>query len=316
MKSINWGILGAGNVANQFAKEFILQKSPAKLCGVASRSIEKSKSFAEKYSIEKYYDNYDSILEDKDIDIVYIAVPHNFHFEIIKKALNNNKHVLCEKPITISYDELLEVVEIAKEKNLYLVESMTIYHMPVIKEIKDWIEKNSLGKLKMLQIAFGSYKEENTGSYFFDPELAGGALNDIGVYAISLARLFMTSSPEEILSLTNNHHSGVDETTGIIMRNREEEVSVISLTFRAKQPKVGIIAYEEGYFQIFDYPQATKIEYISKKGEKTVFNKGESKKRFAYTIEDVTNMIVNNEKNLTLELTMDVRKIMDRCYKK
>ena len=93
MKSLNWGILGAGNVANQFAKEFILQKSSAKLCGVASRNIEKSKFFAEKHSIEKFYGSYEELLEDKDIDIVYIAVPHNFHFDIIKKALDNNKHM-------------------------------------------------------------------------------------------------------------------------------------------------------------------------------------------------------------------------------
>lgn len=313
MKSINWGILGTGNVANRFAKEFNFQKSSARLCGVASRSIEKSKSFAEEYNIEKFYGNYNELLEDENIDVVYIAVPHNFHYEIIKKALANNKHVLCEKPITISYEELIEVVGIAKAKNLYLAESMTIYHMPVIKDIKSWIEKKSLGKLKMLQIAFGSYKEEDTGKYFFCPELAGGALNDIGVYAISLARLFMSSCPEEILSLTNDHHSGVDETTGIIMRNKEKEVSVINLTFRAKQPKVGVISYEEGYFQIFDYPQATKIEYISKDGEKTTFNNGESEKRFAYVIEDITNMIINNDENWTLELTMDVRKIMDKC---
>lgn len=316
MKKLNWGIIGTGNVANQFAKEFILQKSSAKLCAVASRSIEKSQDFAQKYNIKRAYGSYEELLEDKDIDIVYIAIPHNFHFEIMKKALDNNKNILCEKPITISYDELDSIVKIAKEKNLYVVESMTIYHMPVIKTVRDWIEKNYLGKLKMLQIAFGSYKEEQSEMYFFNPQLAGGALNDIGVYAISLARLFMTSCPEEILSLTNNHPSGVDETTGIIMRNKEDEVAVISLTFRAKQPKKGVIAYEEGYFEIFNYPQATRIEFVSRQGEKTIFENGKSERRFAYTIEELTNMIINNEENYTLKLTMDVRKIMDKCYKK
>lgn len=316
MEKLNWGIIGTGNVANQFAKEFTLQKSSAKLCAVSSRSIEKSQAFAQKYNIKRAYGGYDELLEDKDIDIVYIAIPHNFHFEIMKKALDNNKNILCEKPITLNYDELDSIVKIAKEKNLYVVESMTIYHMPVIKKVREWIGKKYLGKLKMLQIAFGSYKEEKSEMYFFNPQLAGGALNDIGVYAISLARLFMSSCPQDIVSLTNNHQSGVDETTGIIMRNKEEEISVISLTFRAKQPKKGVIAYEEGYFEIFDYPKATRIEYVSKEGEKTIFDNGESERRFAYIIEDVTNMIINNEENCTLKLTMDVRKIMDRCYKK
>ena len=119
---------------------------------------------------------------------------------IMKKALENGKHILVEKSITLNSSELCEMISLANERGLILAEAMTIWHMPIYKELWKIIENGELGKVQMIQLNFGSYKEYNMKNRFFNMDLAGGALLDIGVYALSIARSFMESKPDQVLS--------------------------------------------------------------------------------------------------------------------
>lgn len=131
-------------------------------------------------------------------------------------------------------------------------------HMPLFKELKKVISLNYLGPVKMVQVNFGSFKEYDVNNRFFNPDLAGGALLDIGVYAVSSARWFMSSKSNTVLTTMTPFETGVDESSGILLQNKEMEIATISLTMRAKQPKRGLIACENGYIEIYNFPRADK----------------------------------------------------------
>ena len=168
------------------------------------------------------------------------------HIEYLRKALKAGKHVLCEKSITLNSDELDEAIALAEENHVILAEAMTIFHMPIYKELNKIIESGKLGDLKLIQMNFGSYKEYDMTNRFFNRNLAGGAMLDIGVYALSFVRWFMSSRPTEILSQVKYAPTGVDEQASILLKNKEEEMATVILSLHAKQPKRGTIAFDKG----------------------------------------------------------------------
>ncbi|PTQ81775.1 putative dehydrogenase [Trichococcus patagoniensis] len=310
---IRWAILGTGTIATEFASGF--EAANAELVAVASRSKEKAQFFAEKFAIPAYYDDYAELLADDAVDVIYIALPHSHHHQWIKASLEAGKHVLCEKVITINKAQLDELVQLAEAKGLYLAEAMTIYHMPLYRKLKEWIEEHDLGPLKMIQASFGSFKDTDPSVYYFNKELAGGALFDIGTYALSFVRNFMTSKPTEIMTMGNLHESGVDESSAIILRNAEAELATISLTFRAKMPKQGVVAYEKGFFTIMDYPRPTKAVFTSYDGKETIIEAGAFAQGLNYEVADFSELILNGSANETLAYTLDVLEVMDKVRK-
>ena len=228
MKKYNWATLGCGVIANELAAA--MEKKGEKLYSVANRTHEKAVQFAEKYGIEKVYDNIDQVFEDENVDIIYISTPHNTHIEFLRKALKAGKHVLCEKSITLNSEELEEAVNLAKENNVVLAEAMTIYHMPIYKKLNEIISSGKLGDLGLIQMNFGSYKEYDMTNRFFNRNLAGGAMLDIGVYALSFVRWFMTSVPDQVVSQVKMAPTGVDEQAGILLKNKEEEMATVMLS--------------------------------------------------------------------------------------
>lgn len=313
MKKYQWGIIGLGNIAHEFAEHF--DQETSELAAVASRTIDKAEAFAQRYHIPKAYGSYQEMLNDQEIDIIYIAVPNRQHSQHIMEALAANKHVLCEKAITMNKKELTEAMKLAEEKNLVLAEAMTIFNMPLYQQLRSLIDTNKLGALKMIQAPFGSYKDPDPTNRFFNPELAGGALLDIGTYAVSFARFFLSSQPEVIASTMVPFETGVDEQSVTILRNKENELATISLTFQAKMPKVGIVAFEEGYITITDYPRADRAEIIFNDGTKEWIESGSTAQSMNYEIENMVKTIKGELPNRSLFLTHDVIEILDGMQK-
>ena len=313
MKKYQWGIIGLGNIAHEFVEHF--DQETSELAAVASRTIDKAEAFAQRYHIPKAYGSYQEMLNDQEIDIIYIAVPNRQHSQHIMEALAANKHVLCEKAITMNKKELTEAMKLAEEKNLVLAEAMTIFNMPLYQQLRSLIDTNKLGALKMIQAPFGSYKDPDPTNRFFNPELAGGALLDIGTYAVSFARFFLSSQPEVIASTMVPFETGVDEQSVTILRNKENELATISLTFQAKMPKVGIVAFEEGYITITDYPRADRAEIIFNDGTKEWIESGSTAQAMNYEIENMVKTIKGELPNRSLFLTHDVIEILDGMQK-
>ena len=170
MKDIHWAVLGTGTIANEMART--LERNGRHFYAVGSRSPEKAAAFGEKYGIRKVYSDLNEMFSDPAVDVVYIATPHNTHFAYIKKALENGKHVLAEKAITLNSDELREAAALAKAKGLVLAEAQTIYHMPLYKELRELLSSGKLGRVNLVTMNFGSFKEYDMGNRFFNRALA------------------------------------------------------------------------------------------------------------------------------------------------
>ena len=183
-KELNWAVIGTGVIANEMAQA--LQKTDKTLYGVANRTQTKAIDFAKKYGVKKVYDEIDEVFDDENVDIIYLATSHNTHYQFMKKALEHGKHLFVEKSITLNSRELDEMMALAKEKNLILAEAMTIWHMPIYKELWKIVQSGELGKMQIMTVNFGSFKEYDMNNRFFNMNLAGGALLDIGVYALSI----------------------------------------------------------------------------------------------------------------------------------
>ena len=243
--------------------------------------------------------------------MVYIATPHNKHIEYIIKALENGKHVLCEKAITLNSDELSRAVELADNKKLILAEAMTIYNMPLYTELEKIIGSGKLGRLRLAQVNFGSFKEYDMTNRFFNMDLAGGALLDIGVYALSCVRMFMTEYPDDIQSQVKFAETGADEQSNIILKNSKEELASITLSLHAKQPKRATICYDKGYIEIFEYPRADKATiYYTDDNSKEEISAGKLEDAMCYEIINMENAIEGGRNTMRLGYTIDVMNIM------
>ena len=156
-KELNWAVIGTGVIANEMAQA--LQRMDKTLYGVANRTQAKAIDFAKKYGVKKVYDEIDEVFDDENVDIIYLATSHNTHYQFMKKALEHGKHLFVEKSITLNSRELDEMMALAKEKNLILAEAMTIWHMPIYKELWKIVQSGELGKMQIMTVNFGSFKE-------------------------------------------------------------------------------------------------------------------------------------------------------------
>lgn len=306
-----WATLGCGVIGHQLAEA--MQKLGGNLYSVGNRTYEKGLAFAAEYGIPKVYRTPEEIFADDDVDIVYISTPHNTHIKYLRQALAAGKHVLCEKSITLNAAELAEAVQLAREHHVVLAEAQTIYHMPIYRVLKERMEKGEFGPLRLLQMNFGSYKEYNMKNRFFNRSLAGGAMLDIGVYALSFVRWFMSSCPHEILSQVKYAPTGVDEQASILLKNEQEEMATVILSLHAKQPKRGTISFDKAYIELYEYPRGDKAVITwTEDGHKEEVVAGETANALCYEIEDMERTVAGSEDFMHLDYTVDVMALMTK----
>lgn len=308
MKKYNWAVLGTGVIANETTAA--MAKNGRRLYAVGNRTHEKAVAFAEKYGIEKVYDDFNDMFTDPDIDIIYITTPHNSHIDFMKKTIENKKHILVEKSITLNSDELSEAVEFAKKNGVVIGEAMTIYHMPIFKELKKILDSDELGRVNLITANFGSFKPYDMSNRFFNRNLAGGAMLDIGVYALSFVRYFFDSSPNNTLSQVKYAPTGVDEQSGLLLMNDEGQMASVMLSLHSKQPKRAMISCERGYIEIMEYPRACKAKITdAESGESRLVKAGKNEDALWYEIEDMEKS-VSGEDCMHLDYTEDVMRLM------
>ena len=313
--NLNWAVLGTGVIANEMA--VALQKMGKTLYAVANRTHDKAVDFAEKYGVEKVYDDIDDMFVDEKVDIIYITTPHNTHYQFMKKALENGKHILVEKSITLNSRELNEMIDLASQKHLIIAEAMTIWHMPLYKELWGIVERGELGKVQMITMNFGSFKEYNMQNRFFNMNLAGGAMLDIGVYALSIVRSFMSEKPDEIVSQWKPSPTGSDEQATILLKNSKDEMATVALSMHSKQPKRAMISCEKGYIEIMEYPRASKAVIVdAESGNTSEIEAGQTENALYYEMMDMEAAVKTADASeMKLEYSRDVMDIMTRLRK-
>ena len=339
-KNLKWAVLGCGVIANEMAQA--LDKMGKHLYAVGNRTHEKAAAFAQKYHVEKVYEDFHEMFHDPDVDVIYITTPHKTHIEFAREALLNGKHVLCEKSVMLNSRELEEAIALAKQNHVIFAEAMTIWHMPLYKKlwklletghpgncVKDNITQSQnmeecaesdippLGRVQMIQLNFGSFKEYDMTNRFFNMNLAGGALLDIGVYALSLARSFMESQPDQVLSQVKYAPTGADEQAGILLMNENGQMATLALSLHSKQPKRAVISCENGYIEIMEYPRADRAVIVeAESGKVHEITAGATANALQYEMTDMEDAILNgNVAAMRLSDTRDVMEIMTRLRK-
>ncbi|HHH54723.1 MAG TPA: Gfo/Idh/MocA family oxidoreductase [Bacteroidetes bacterium] len=321
-RKIKWGIIGLGKIANKFAEDLLLSDNSI-LYGVASRSLEKAKEFGNKYKAVKYFDSYEALASDSEIDVVYIATPHTLHFENTMLCLRNGKNVLCEKPMGINLEEVTTMVKEARDRNLFLMEAMWTRFIPSINKMLELIKAGLIGGIVYIKADFGFKGDNNLESRVYSKALGGGSLLDIGIYPVYLSML-LQGSPEEIKAMARWTDTGVDSFCAMLFDHKNSSKSILESTIEADTPTEAYIFGTKGTIRIhsrFHHPE--KLTLIRE--EEEVYNLKIKGNGYFYEIEEVENCLFYGKKESdkhSLEDSLKLMEVIDRikekiglCYK-
>ncbi|MFV0396260.1 MAG: Gfo/Idh/MocA family protein [Coprobacillaceae bacterium] len=243
---IHWGIIGAGRIAHRFAEGLAYDKE-AKLYAVACRTLPKAEAFKEKYPCEVAYDSYDAILEDENIDVVYIALPHGYHHEWSKKAILKGKAVLCEKPAMMNAKEMQEIKELSAQHQVFFMEALKTRFIPLYIVLKKLIADGVIGDVTKVETSFCSEVPYTSETYFYDT-YQGGCLLDTGIYTLGYVDDYVKGDfTIEILDSKFEH--GVDTHVKAIIKTNNA-TGIIECAFNQYKPRVGIITGTKGNIMI------------------------------------------------------------------
>lgn len=257
MENFNWGIIGTGNISKSFVNA-VNGLEHSTVYAVASRTESRAAKYAKDNNIEVHYGCYLELTLDPRIDAVYIATPIALHYENIKLALLNGKNVLCEKTITTNHHQLRELIELANNRNLFLMEAMWTKCLPTYRRAQSWVKNGVIGDVRFVDVQLSNLFEVNPQHHRFNPTLGGGALLDSGVYAIAFALDFLGEEPEAIIS-TTYHNQDIDFDTYITLKYEKNKFAHIITGFSTRNRCSATIVGTKG---IIEFPE--NFHYNSK----------------------------------------------------
>ncbi|WP_316633014.1 Gfo/Idh/MocA family oxidoreductase [uncultured Flavobacterium sp.] len=291
-QKIKWGIIGLGNIAHQFATDLLLVED-ADLLAVASRDILKADEFVAKYNAAKAYDSYEALFADQEIDIVYIATPHDSHAELSIKALENGRHVLCEKPIALSYKDAERMIEASKKQNKFFMEAFWTRFIPTVQDVLAKVENGIIGEANYIKADFAFIGNDVEGSRLFDKNRGGGALFDIGVYPLFLSYILF-GIPKEIIAKAVYHKSGIDLQISMILQY-EKAQAVLHSSIVSESDMKALIAGTKGRIEL-NSPWFMADGYsVFKEEQESVYNLPTLGKGYTHEIMECQDCIRNNQ---------------------
>lgn len=244
MEKIKIGIIGCGGIAKKIARTFQVMDT-VEAYAVASRSLDKATAFAAQWNFTKAYGSYEEMLKDKEVELVYIATPHSEHYRHALLCLQYDKPVICEKPMTVNAKQAEELISKFETKGVFLGEALWTRFMPSAHIIDDVISSGIIGKPACLSVNLGYHNVNHERLH--NPELAGGALLDLGVYLFNFAAMVFGSDVEKIVSSCVKFDTGVDAQDSITLHYRDGRVAVMYCTMLAITDRMGIISGDKGH---------------------------------------------------------------------
>ncbi len=270
------GIMGTGVIAGVMAQT--LKDMRGVVCyAVGSRTADKAEKFAQTYGIKKAYGSYEELVIDPKVDLIYVATPHSEHYANVEMALSAGKHVLCEKAFMLNEAQAVKSFEYAQEKNLLLTEAIWTRYMPIITKLKEVLASNVIGEPTMLTANLGFNLSEI--DRINNPALGGGALLDLGVYALNFASMVFGNEVADIASICTFNNLGVDMQDSITLRYTDGKMAVLNATALSECDKNGVVYGPKGYivveninnplgFGVFDR-ENKKLAYYKRPKQKT-----------------------------------------------
>ncbi|WP_188112136.1 Gfo/Idh/MocA family protein [Aquimarina sp. RZ0] len=267
-ESINWGILGCGKIAHKFAEDLMTIHN-ASLYAVASRDQKKAMRFAKIYNTSIYYGDYNDLVTDPLIDVIYIATPHVFHYDHTLLCLGHKKAVLCEKPFAMNEYQVKEMIAVSKENQVFLMEALWTYFLPHYEYVLELIKSNKLGAVKSLKADFGFASTFDPEGRLFNKKLGGGSLLDVGIYPL-FAALSLLGFPEEIAAKATFGKTAIDENCTMELTYKNEMSASLYSSITEETKTEAIIELEKGTITInsrFHEPSSIHIQEHNKKSE-------------------------------------------------
>lgn len=313
-KKIKWGIIGLGKIANKFASDLMLSKD-AELYAVASRSLKKAENFATKYNAEKYFNSYEELAQDAEIDVVYIATPHTFHFENTLLCLQNDKSVLCEKPMGMNSSEVEIMINEANKRNLFLMEGLWTRFIPATEKLLELIKNKVIGEILFVKADFGFKAEYNLDGRLYNKKLGGGSLLDIGIYPVYLS-LLLLDIPKQIKALARFTETGVDNYCSVLLDYEDNTKAILESTIEADTPIEAYIYGTKGNIKLHKRFHHSEKLTVNRDGfpveEIDLKYKGEG---YIHEIEEVNNCLINNKtesEKLPLSNSLNLISLLDK----
>ncbi len=290
-KKIQWGLIGLGNIAHQFAKDLRLVPDAA-IYAVASRSTEKAAAFAAQYQAAKSYGDYDAILEDPAVDIIYIATPHDSHAELCIKALAAGKHVLCEKPIAINLEQAKSMIAASKKYNKFLMEAFWTRFNPSVQEALQKVADGDIGDIRYINADF-AFHVPNPQGRMTNIDNGGGSLLDMGVYPLFLSYVVL-GMPEKIMASANFFSSGADEQTSMILHYKNAQ-AVLHSSFVSSSNMIATISGTQGRINLHPVWHETQGYDMIRNNHKVTYALPTVGKGFTYEILECHQCIRNHQ---------------------
>ncbi len=256
---IRWGILGTGRIAGEFA-EGLQQLDDAELRSVASRKQGTADEFAKKFAVPNAYPDYEKLAKDPKVDVIYVATPHSMHCENTILCLEAGKAVICEKPFAVNRLQVAKMIEVAGREKCFLMEAMWMRFIPLIREARRLVAEGVIGEVRMIQADFGFRVPFNPDGRLFDPNLAGGALLDVGIYPLAFSAMFL-GEPSDLISMPSMGETGVDEQSAYVLRHGEGQLSVLSSAVRTHTSQSAWIYGSKG--RIHFHTQFWKAQHMT-----------------------------------------------------
>lgn len=322
MGKVKWGILGCARIAINALIPAIKKSKSSTLYGIASRDYEKAKRIAEKYQIPRYYGSYEELIDDEEIEAVYIPLPNHLHKEWSIKCAEKGKHILCEKPISLNYKESEEMFTAAEKNNVVLMEAFMYRFHPQIEILKNLIEEGTIGKVKLIRSIFSFIflEERIKEDYRGKKESGGGAIYDVGCYCINISRYIMGGEPEKIFATANFHPStGIDLTTCAILEFPEKKEAIITSSFELPGQQFLEVFGTEGKISLpFTFlPEKNNSRIIIEKEDKTEIRNIGYSNLYLLEVEHFCKCIREKEKPLiSKEDSINNMKVIDTILKK
>lgn len=306
------GILGAGRIAAVLAET--MNKMPEVECyGVASRDLQKAKTFAKEHGFQHAFGSYEGMLADENVELIYIATPHSHHYGHIKMCLEAGKHVLCEKSFTVNEKQAAEVFRIAREKNLLLTEAIWTRYMPSRKIINDLLDQKVIGDVQKMtaNLNYPLLDKER----IVKPELAGGALLDVGIYPLNFAYMHFGDHVKKIISVAQMTDAGVDEENAMILQYEDGKMAVLNSGIHGKSDNEGVFYGSTGCMVVenINNPENVKI-YDTDENLIREIKVPEQISGYEYEIKETISCIVEGKlecPSMPHEETLKMMRVMD-----
>ena len=303
-KIIRWGIIGLGKIANKFATD-LATIANAELYAVASRSQNNAEDFAKKYSAAKAYNSYKALAQDAEIDAVYIATPHSFHKAHTILCLQNEKAVLCEKPFAMNLQEVEEMIAVAKENNVLLMEALWTYFLPHYQYVLDIFKSKKFGNLKHLEADFGFKPEYDLENRLIKKEVGGGSLLDIGIYPVFVA-LSTLGIPKFIDAKATFFETGADAECNMVFKY-DNAKAILKSTLKEDTKTEAIFTFEDAVVTINTMFHQPSTVTIFKNGKEEIIDFGYKTIGYNFETEHFNQLLRANKKESNV-MTFDFSK--------